>query len=73
MSELTETEPTFEERAMNALNELAKDYPVAESVARGEVDFPEWMGQPWLPHLTDPSDPEFANAVIKAEAWLATH
>jgi hypothetical protein len=73
MSELTETELTLEERAMNALNQLAKNYPAAESVARGEVELPEWMGQPWLPQLTDPSDPEFASAVIKAEAWLQDH
>lgn len=66
-------EPTLEERAMNALNQLATTYPKAEDVARGAEQVPEWMGQPWLPQLTDPSDPKFADAVIKAEAWLATH
>ena len=68
-----ETEPTLEERATLALNQLAANYPVAETVALGEAELPEWMAQPWLPELTDPSDPKFADAVIKAEAWLATH
>ena len=58
---------------MTVLNRLAQRYPSAEEVARGEIELPEWMGQPWLPQLTDPTDPEFSNAVIKAEAWLATH
>lgn len=58
---------------MTALNKLAEQYPVAEDVARGDIELPEWMGQPWLPQLTDPSDPQFADAVIKAEAWLSTH
>ena len=73
MRDLRNSDQTLEERAMNALNQLAKNYPAAESVARGEVELPEWMGQSWLPQLTDPSDPAFANAVIEAEAWLATH
>ena len=68
-----EPELTFEERAMVALNELATTYPDAEVVALGEANIPEWMGQPWLPQLTDPSDSQFADAIIKAEAWLATH
>lgn len=68
-----EPELTFEERAMVALNKLATTYPDAEVVALGEANIPEWMGQPWLPQLTDPSDPNFYEAVVKAEAWLATH
>ncbi len=73
MRDLRNADSTLEERAMNALNKLAANYPIAESIAMGEADLPEWMAQPWLPQLTDPSDPEFANAVIKAEAWLQDH
>jgi hypothetical protein len=68
-----EPEPTLEERAVGALNQLAATYPEAESVVQGDAEVPQWMGEPWLPQLTDPSDPQFADAVIKAEAWLATH
>ena len=68
-----EPELTLEERAVIALNELAKTHPEAEDVIRDGANIPEWMGQPWLPQLTDPSDSQFADAIIKAEAWLATH
>ena len=66
-----EPELTFEQRAILALGKLAVTYPAAENVALGEAEIPEWMAQPWLPQLTDPNDPQFVSAVIKAEAWLS--
>ena len=67
--EITE-EPTLEERATMALATLTAEAPSAEEVLAG-ASFPAWMSQPWLSGLTDPSDPDFANCVIRAEAWLA--
>lgn len=66
------TEPTWEERAADALSRLAETMPTGDDVVAGKP-LPEWMGKPWLAALTDPADPKFTDSVIKAEAWLASH
>ena len=67
-----DTEPTLEQRAAAALSRLAETMPTTDDALNG-TPLPDWMGQPWLAHLTDPTDPQFPDAVTKAEAWLATH
>lgn len=66
-------EPTWEERAARALATLASTMPTGEEVALDGKPFPEWMSATWLPALTDPQDPKFTEAVMKAEGWLLTH
>lgn len=65
-----EPEGTLEDRATAALAALTAAAPTAEEVIAG-APLPEWVTEPWLPRLTDPSDPKFAESVVKAEEWLA--
>lgn len=64
-------EENLPERAAEVLSKLAEFMPTAEDVANG-AGLPEFITAPWMQSLTDPSDPNFADAVIKAEVWLAT-
>jgi hypothetical protein len=68
-STMEEHEPTLEERAAAALAALASLMPTQEEAISG-TPLPEWMGAKWLAPLTDPADPQFANSVAEAEAWL---
>ena len=67
-----DTEPTLEERATTVLAILTQTMPAHSDIISG-APLPEWMAANWLPALTDPDDPTFPTAVVKAEAWLATH
>lgn len=62
----------IQQRAAQALASLSATMPTQDQVLAG-VPLPEWMAATWLAALTDPGDPKFSAAVVKAEAWLADH
>lgn len=65
-----ESEQTFQERAQAVLERLTITTP--EGVMNDEP-LPAWLAEPWAASIVDPHDPDFESAVIKAEAWLASH
>lgn len=66
---MEESEQTFEERAQAVLAQLT--IPTPEGVMNDEP-LPAWLAESWAASIVDPHDPNFENAVIKAEAWLAS-